>query len=111
MLGLHNIKQPQHRITDGSGSGGTAFKKPGYRITEGKPRDMTHYAAYDAEAQAAYKNVGADEQHGPAVGQRAGDRSSDTMPSRDGRSHQQIMDELYRRRDEELSNAWRDPSV
>jgi len=103
-LGLHNIKQPEHRITDGSGSGGAALNKPGYRIADGKPRDMTHYAAYDAEAQAAYKNVGADEQQ-----QRDGDRSSDVMPVHDGLTHEQRMSRLYQLRDEELSNAWRNP--
>jgi hypothetical protein len=41
----------------------------------------------------------------------ADDRSSnDARPVRDARSHQQIIDELYRRRDEELTNAWRQPS-
>jgi len=34
---------------------------------------------------------------------------ADALPARDGRSHQQVMDELYRRLDAELSQAWRNP--
>src|SRR5208283_384645 len=68
-LGLHN--RPDVRITDGAGDSGLALHRPGYRVADGIQRDMSVYAAYDAEAEAAYKNGGAGKRE--AQGQRVGD--------------------------------------
>jgi len=68
-LGLHN--RPDVRITDVAGDSGLALHRPGYRVADGIQRDMSVYAAYDAEAEAAYKNVGAGKRE--AQGQRVGD--------------------------------------
>jgi len=123
------------RVTDATGDHGLGLQKPGFRIADGVQRDMNCYAQYDAEAEVAYKR-GDDPQTGfgarDAVGQRVGDlctidgerghlrmvdgkltcvvdRSSDAMPVRDGLTHEQRMSRLYQLRDEELSNAWRNP--
>jgi hypothetical protein len=68
-LGLHN--KPSLHITDGGGDSSDGLRRPGYRLADGIQRDMSIYAAYDAEAEVAYKNVGAGERG--ALGQRVGD--------------------------------------
>ena len=72
-VGEHAVRNAARRarVTDGAGNAGLALHRPGYRIVDGIQRDMSVYAAYDAEAEAAYKNVGAGERE--ALGQRVGD--------------------------------------
>ena len=88
------------RVTDGAGNAGLALHRPGYRIVDGIQRDMSVYAAYDAEAEAAYKNVGAGKRE--ALGQRVD-------PQEDATSVTGDRSAAYREYESRMRNAWRNP--
>ena len=87
-------------MTDGAGNAGLALRRPGYRIADGIQRDMSVYAAYDAEMASAYKNVGARDRE--ALGQRV-DRQEDAALVTDDRSA------AYQEYENRIRNAWRNP--
>jgi hypothetical protein len=95
-VGLHN--RPDVRITDGAGGSGLTLHRPGYRVAHGVPRDDSHYTAYDAAAEVAYKNIGARERE--ALGQCV-DRQGDAASATDDRSA------AYQEYEDRIQNAWR----
>jgi len=101
-VGEHAVRDAARRarVTDGAGNTGLALRRPGYRIADGIQRDMSVYAAYDAEAEAAYKNVGAGKRE--ALGQCV-DRQEDATSVTDDRSA------AYREYENRMRNAWRNP--
>jgi hypothetical protein len=75
---------------------------PGTVVTQAftLPADATMdqvYSAYDQAAESAYK--------GKPV------RDATPVHAADGRSHQQVMREVYKLRDQELSESWRNPTA
>ena len=88
------------KVTDGAGNTGLALRRPGYRIADGIQRDMSVYAAYDAEAEAAYKNVGAGKRE--ALGQCVD-------PQEDATSVTGDRSAAYREYESRMRNAWRNP--
>jgi len=59
------------KVTDGAGDSDLGLHRPGFRISNTITRDRSVYAAYDAAAEVAYKNVGAGERE--TLGQRVCD--------------------------------------
>jgi hypothetical protein len=124
-LGLHK-QQGGNNMRDTRFADGSA-NRPGFR-TGAKARPTDHYAAYDADLEAAFKRsddpIGMGER-----GQREGDACmidgrSGTLQTVDGKlkcvadddstsdgmsakDHQQRMTKLYQLRDAELREAWR----
>jgi hypothetical protein len=118
-VGEHAVCNGARRaqVTDGAGNAGLALRRPGYRIADGFQRNMSVYAAFDAEIATAYKNVGATEREfaGGRVDDVGGGRSGtegsacaadnnagDAMPVTDARE-QAYLD--YQNR---IQNAWKD---
>ena len=101
-VGEHAVRNAARRarVTDGAGNAGLALHRPGYRIVDGIQRDMSVYAAYDAEAEAAYKNVGAGKRE--ALDQCV-DRQGDAASVTDDRSA------AYQEYEDRIQNAWRNP--
>jgi hypothetical protein len=88
-----------NRITDGRSDDPTALNRPGFRISMVNDRRAVHdaYASYDAELCSRYR-----------CNDEPGYDTPDPAPDfRTLDQHRQMMDRLYRERDAELQNAWR----
>ena len=101
------------KVTDGAGDSDLGLHRPGFRISNTITRDRSVYAAYDAAAEVAYKNVGRVESE--VRGQREGD--SCTVKSdqgRDGSAESKLNDTMRDEREaayqeylNRIQNAWR----
>jgi hypothetical protein len=118
-----------NRITDGRTTDPNALNRPGFRVPVVNDRRAVRdaYAAYETSLVNRYRvgdgmqcpdcfGSGEDEDGGDCPmckgsGVLPGGNGDDLPdPASDNRTidqHKQTMDQLYRERDEELSNAWR----
>ena len=102
------------KVTDGAGDSDLGLHRPGFRISNTITRDRSVYAAYDAAAEVAYKNVGRVESE--VRGQREGDsRTAKSDQGRDGSADSKLNDAMRDEREaahqeyqDRIQNAWKD---
>jgi hypothetical protein len=96
-----------NHITDGRSDNPTALNRPGFRVPVVNDRRAVHdaYATYDSELCSRYRcNDGKGFGSPNEGGYDTLDSASDSRTLDQSR---QMMDRLYRERDAELQNAWR----
>jgi len=102
------------KVTDGAGDSDLGLHRPGFRISNTITRDRSVYAAYDAAAEVAYKNVGRVESE--VRGQREGDsRTAKSDQGRDASADSKLNDAMRDEREaahqefqDRIQNAWKD---